>query len=76
MHIIPGGTLIAETVTAPLYPDARVSTDACQIMLRSYICRHHPSKQAQSDLLGLLQILLPLCSTTLLKSLYLFDSHH
>ena len=52
MHIIPGGTLIAETVTAPLYPDARVSTDACQIMLRSYICRHHPSKQAQSDLLG------------------------
>ena len=59
----------------PLYPDSRVSADASQLMLRSYICRHHLSKQAQIDLLSLLQIHLPSCSTTLTKSLYLFENY-
>ena len=63
------------TESNPLYPDSRVSADVSQLMLRSYFCRHHLTKQAQKDLLSLLQIHLPPCSTTMTKSLYLFENY-
>ena len=60
----------------PLYPNSRISADESQLMLSSFICRHHLSKHAQRDLLSLLQIHLPPSGlNTLTKSLYLFENY-
>lgn len=58
--------------TLDLYPDSAISLDASQLMIRSYIDRHHLCGQAKTDLFQLLSLHLP-TSSVLPNSLYLFQ---
>lgn len=42
-----------------LYKDSYLSLQSSELMIKSYVCRHHLSGQAQEDLLQLLQFHLP-----------------
>ena len=68
-------TLQQETTTKNmLYKDSYLSLQSSEIMIKSYVCRHHLSGQAQEHLLQLLQFHLPE-GNKLSSSLYLFDKN-
>lgn len=58
-------------VTMKLYEGSSLSTEASHILISSYMCRHHLTRQAREDLLQLLQIHLPK-ENQLQSSLYTF----
>ena len=59
----------------PLYEGSMLSTDTSHLLLKSYMCRHHLTGQAQEDLLQLLQLHLPK-ENKLPSSKYLFQKHN
>ena len=68
-------TLQQETTSkSMLYKDSYLSLQSSEIMIKSYVCRHHLSGQAQEHLLQLLQFHLPE-GNKLSSSLYLFDKN-
>ena len=69
-------TLQQETTSTKsmLYKDSYLSLQSSEIMIKSYVCRHHLSGQAQEHLLQLLQFHLPE-GNKLSSSLYLFDKN-
>jgi len=66
--------LLQQETTSMLYKDSYLSVQSSEIMIKSFVCRHHLSGQAQEDLLQLLQFHLPE-GNKLSSSLYLFDKN-
>ena len=69
-----GDRSLQQETTSMLYKDSYLSVQSSEIMIKSFVCRHHLSGQAQEDLLQLLQFHLPE-GNKLSSSLYLFDKN-